>query len=88
LLRASHIKPWWASRDDERLDKFNGLLLSPNFDALFDKGFITFKRNGDIQISSFLSNSAREKLGCSHGLKVLLLPEHEKYMAWHRETYF
>ena len=30
LLVASHIKPWCASNNAERLDLFNGLLLAPN----------------------------------------------------------
>src|SRR6266498_2835676 len=30
LLRASHIVPWKASNDRQRLDRYNGLLLSPN----------------------------------------------------------
>jgi hypothetical protein len=42
LLRASHIKPWCDSTDEERLDVFNGLLLIPNLDLAFDKGFITY----------------------------------------------
>jgi HNH endonuclease len=33
LLRASHIKPWRDSNNSERLDPFNGLLLSPSYDA-------------------------------------------------------
>jgi len=41
-LRASHIKPWSASTNDEKLDGFNGLLLSPHVDHLFDRGFISF----------------------------------------------
>jgi len=43
LLIASHIKPW--SRCDNYEDKVNpknGLLLSPLFDKLFDRGFISF----------------------------------------------
>jgi hypothetical protein len=40
LLTASHIKPWRDSNNKERLDLHNGLLLSPSYDALFDKGFI------------------------------------------------
>jgi putative restriction endonuclease len=40
LLRASHIKPWAkCDSDNERLDVFNGLLLAPHVDALFDGGF-------------------------------------------------
>ena len=39
VLRASHIKPWAeCATDAERLDVFNGFLLSANLDALFDKG--------------------------------------------------
>jgi putative restriction endonuclease len=88
VLRASHIKPWRDSRNDERLDKFNGLLLSPNLDALFDKGIISFKDSGEVMVSSQLSDSARKALGCPDEVKVHLLPEHAKYMAWHRENVF
>ena len=49
LLIASHIKPWHVCDDKERLDKFNGLMLSPNIDALFDNGLITFDINGTIR---------------------------------------
>ena len=43
LLKASHIKPWKDSTDEERLDIFNGLLLAPHLDAAFDRGFIPAK---------------------------------------------
>lgn len=37
VLRASHAKPWAeCATDAERLDVFNGFLLSANLDALFD----------------------------------------------------
>lgn len=88
ILRASHIKPWRDSTNAERLDKFNGLLLSPNIDALFDKGLISFKDNGDVLISKSLSNSVREALGCSSEVNVCLKHEHEKYMKWHRDKVF
>ena len=42
FLIASHIKPWRSSSNAERLDGENGLLLSPNVDFLFDRGFISF----------------------------------------------
>ena len=42
-LRASHIKPWAASDNDEKLDGFNGLLLSPHVDHLFDRGLFHLK---------------------------------------------
>lgn len=49
LLRASHIKPWAACEsDNERLDVFNGLLLAPHLDALFDGGWVSFADNGKL----------------------------------------
>lgn len=88
ILRASHIKPWRDSTNYERLDKFNGLLLTPNLDALFDKGLITFRDNGEILISELMSASTRKALGCSDDAKVSLRPEHAKYLTWHRENVF
>ncbi|WP_374334308.1 HNH endonuclease [Leeia sp.] len=88
ILRASHIKPWIDSTNAERLDKFNGLLLSPNFDALFDQGLISFTDSGDILISEFLSANARKALGVSTDCKVHLKSEHAKYLKWHREKVF
>ncbi|MCC6242249.1 MAG: HNH endonuclease, partial [Gemmatimonadaceae bacterium] len=41
LVRASHIKPWRMSNNEERLDPSNGLLLLPQYDHLFDAGFIS-----------------------------------------------
>lgn len=43
LLLASHIKPWSACTNEERLDTRNGLLLSALMDKLFDRYFITFE---------------------------------------------
>jgi len=50
-LRASHIKPWSVSDDQEKLSGSNGLLLSPHIDHLFDEGWITFGDNEDILVS-------------------------------------
>lgn len=48
FLIASHIKPWRLSDNIEKLDGNNGLLLSPHVDCLFDKGWLSFKNNGDV----------------------------------------
>ena len=37
-IRASHIKPWRRSSNQERLDPYNGLPLVATLDALFDAG--------------------------------------------------
>jgi putative restriction endonuclease len=86
LLRASHIKPWAScERDDERLDVFNGLLLAPHLDAMFDAGWMTVTLGGEVEISPSLSVQARETLGVSQPLKVhRIRPEHAPYLAFHR----
>jgi hypothetical protein len=50
-LIASHCKPWRDSTNEERLNCENGLLLTPNIDHLFDRGFIGFEDSGKLIIS-------------------------------------
>jgi len=63
ILIASHIVPWSKATDHERLDVNNGLLLSPIYDALFDKHLITFDNKGKIQLSDKIENTAYQKIG-------------------------
>lgn len=86
LLVASHIKPWKKSTNAERLDQWNGLLLSPNLDKAFDKGFITFDEGGAIRLSPLFVDAT--KLGITPEMRIALEPEHEKYMVHHREEEF
>lgn len=51
FLVASHIKPWRVSNNEERLSGYNGLLLSPHVDLLFDKGHISFEDNGTLLVA-------------------------------------
>ncbi|WP_217543538.1 HNH endonuclease [Vibrio metschnikovii] len=88
ILRASHIKPWKDSNHNERLDVFNGLLLTPNLDALFDKGLISFDKFGGIIVSKDLTKVDLNALGISKSIKIDLAQEHEKYMSWHRENIY
>ena len=88
LLRASHIKPWRSSSNMERLDPFNGLLLAPNVDAVFDKGLITFDDSGRIVISDHLSEQNRQSLGIHDELAIELNLARQPYMAHHRAHVF
>ncbi|MGB4359340.1 MAG: HNH endonuclease [Rhodoferax sp.] len=89
VLRASHMKPWSASSSKERLDPFNGLLLTANFDALFDAGLISFDREGRILISSQISPSEYAPLGLDAALRVRKLnTAHQPYLEYHREHVF
>lgn len=63
ILIASHIVPWSKATDYERLDVNNGILLSPTYDALFDKYLITFDKKGKIQLSNKIEFSAYQKIG-------------------------
>jgi len=65
VLIASHILPWKNATDEQRLDVDNGLLLSPTFDALFDRHLISFKNNGSIILSDRIDTDAYQKIGIS-----------------------
>jgi len=86
FLVASHIKPWRDSDNRERLDSFNGLLLLPNLDKVFDLGFITFRPHGDIEISGMLEDETL--LGVSKRMRIQLGDAHQEYMEFHREHVF
>lgn len=62
-LRASHIKPWRDSSNDERLDGENGLLLTPSIDHLFDRGFISFEDDGKLLLSPVAYKPALQRMG-------------------------
>lgn len=88
LLQASHIKPWAASTNEERLDPFNGLLLSPWYDKAFDNGYITFSDTGNIIFSNIVKNDSIY-LTINKELKLAFLNEFTKcYLTFHRENIF
>jgi putative restriction endonuclease len=90
LLRASHIQPWaLCDTDEQRLDVYNGLLLSPNLDALFDGGWITFGPTGMIAVANALPPTALDLLGLGENSKIHgLNPSHSAYMEFHRVKVF
>ncbi len=85
-LRASHIKPWAVSDKEEKLDGFNGLLLSPHIDHLFDRGFISFKNSGELLISKELNPVILEQWSIPAGQKVGEFKKEQcRYLEYHRE---
>jgi len=86
LLIASHIKPWRDSDNRERLDRFNGLLLTPNIDRAFDNGFLSFNEKGNILISNIFENP--KVLGIHGEMSINLHSEHYRYMEYHRDVVF
>ena len=88
LLVASHIKPWSKSNNQERIDLYNGLLLIPNMDRLFDRGFISFADDGTILISSFLDNDTKKTFDLNENMQIQIETNHIKYLSYHREYIF
>lgn len=88
LLRASHIKPWRDSSNAERLSIDNGLLLSANLDAAFDKGLISFDDDGRILISARLSASDATAAGINSGMRLRSLRlGNRPFLASHRASF-
>lgn len=88
-LRASHCKPWRDATNEERLDGENGLLLTPNVDHLFDRGFIGFEDRGHLIVSPVAHTESLARMGIdpSRPLNVGSFSEGQKrYLAFHREN--
>jgi predicted restriction endonuclease len=88
ILIASHIVPWSKATDHERLDVNNGLLLSPTYDALFDKHLITFDNKGKIQLSDKIENSAYQKIGVTGKEQITDLSMYNvQYLERHNQIF-
>lgn len=86
FLIASHIKPWRKCTDEEKLDGNNGLLLSPHVDKLFDKGWISFTNNGEINCADSIVEEIMEMWNLDIDAFVGDFNEEQKnYLAYHRE---
>lgn len=86
LLIASHIKPWKAANNHERLDANNGILLLPNLDKAFDIGYITFEFDGKIRISRKLDQT--NILGINQNMSIKLKDQHMDYIGYHQSSVF
>lgn len=98
MLRASHIKPWAASNDRERVDVRNGLAACPMHDAAFDRGYLTINGSLRIHQSDILRQSARNdpcvSIYFENALRpALVLPSQAvkpgtQYLSYHRKYIF
>lgn len=86
LLIASHIKPWAKSNDFEKTDPLNGFMLTPTFDFMFDRGFLSFTDDKKSILSPFLSKMTYSKIGISDDKIFSHLPTEgrEEYLEYHR----
>ncbi|MGD6777022.1 HNH endonuclease [Sutcliffiella horikoshii] len=86
LLVASHILPWSVCDDFQKNDSENGLLLCLTHDGLFDKGLISFNKEGNIMISDALPRNLYESLKINENLRIRISKNSEKYMLIHRQN--
>ena len=88
LLRASHIKPWSASNNVERLDPYNGLLLSVGYDVAFDTLLITFNQNGELVFAPDFSLTDAKAVGIeAHARLRHVHSRHRPYLEEHRSRF-
>ena len=89
FLIASHIKPWRDSNDAEKLDGYNGLLLAPHVDHLFDKGYISFEDDGRMLVAATLDPKILRAWGMQPQANVGRFADQQKvYLAHHRSEVF
>lgn len=89
VLRASHIKPWRFSTNAERLNPYNGLLLLPQYDQLFDEGLISFDGSGVLMRSRAIERIDPRKLGIEVNDRLRSLSKrHLAFLDYHRTEVF
>lgn len=88
VLIASHIKPWRDSTNPERINGFNGILLSPHVDALFDEQLITFEDNGRMRVHDSLPREVLDRWSIDPGKSTgPFHQEQEQFLAYHRRLF-
>jgi hypothetical protein len=85
VLVASHAKPWAQATNSERLDHYNGLLLSASLDRLFDRGLISFANDGRMLFSAEIDDEELARIGISRDSTLRSVHErHLPFLASHR----
>jgi hypothetical protein len=89
MLRASHIKPWRdCINEKERLSPDNGLMLTANLDALFDRGLISFDGSGRMLVSPDISENDSRNLGLINCRLIVRPNERQQhYLGYHRQAF-
>ena len=87
VLRSGHIKPWAKSNVKEKVDHFNGLLLIPNLDALFNEMLISFRNDGRIIVASDWRADDKRRMHITPDLRLRKVhSESWPYLEFHRDS--
>ncbi|QWE98186.1 MULTISPECIES: HNH endonuclease signature motif containing protein [unclassified Cupriavidus] len=91
LLCVTHLKPWSACTDAERMDLSNVLLLATHVDMAFCRGLVSFDDDGCLLMSSEYGDYCRYRgISVLTGALRLRQPDADmcKYLAWHRANVY
>jgi predicted restriction endonuclease len=87
-LTASHAMAWKDCDNMERLDEYNGLLLSATVDRLFDRGLISFSDTGRLLVRGGLDMDELRVAGLTTSSCLRHVPERcLPYWAAHRRRF-
>ena len=64
------------------------MLLCPNHDKLFDKGFISFDQSGKIMISEELSEKNADSMGINGDMQLSITTGQSFFLNYHRNKVF
>lgn len=85
VLIASHALPWTHSTNAQRLDVYNGLLLSASIDRLFDGGLISFSAQGELLFKPELTPKDLASVGLTPNSRLRFVhAQHQPYLHRHR----
>lgn len=88
LLIASHIKPWRDATNAERISGYNGIMLSPHIDALFDERLISFEDDGKMLVHVSLPKDVLDRWSIDPYTPVgKFRPEQAQFLNHHRRLF-
>ncbi len=88
LLIASHIKPWRDSTNQERISRYNGIMLSPHVDVLFDRHLLTFEDDGRMRIHASLPKDVLDRWAIHPDKRTnRFRPEQSTFLTHHRQLF-
>jgi predicted restriction endonuclease len=88
-LKAVHIKSWDSCSEAEKMDRHNGLVLSPHVAHLFERGYISFTDDGELLVARQLNSTVMKRWALPSTIAARAFAAKQRpYLAWHREHLF
>lgn len=88
LLIASHIKPWRNASNADRINGYNGIMLPPHVDSLFDEQLISFEDEGQILVHPSLPRDVLDRWSIDPKVNVGRFHEQQgAFLKHHRDLF-